>query len=175
MTMSLKGCKPDNFESDNSLKLSFTSIRGLHSNFVECESFLESNSPDTLLMWDKLAWLNWFWQFFCERLSCFKPKGFCYCHMHVLAVYVKEGLPFARDFSLENLEDVYLCFWLVLLLLRVNFTHSGRINRPGEVWYNDLRWLTFLLGSLIVTLTVPLFWTYLFLLTLVFVSIYFVC
>ena len=175
MTMLLKGCKPDNFECDNSLKLSFISIRGLHSNFVECESFLESNSPDTLLMWDKLAWLNWFWQFLCERLTCFKPKGFCYCHMHVLAVYVKEGLPFARDFSLENLEDVYLCFWLVLLLLRVNFTHSGRINRPGEVWYNDLRWLTFLLGSLIVTLTVPLFWTYLFLLTLVFVSIYFVC
>ena len=30
--------------------------------------------------------------------------------MHALAVYVKEGLPFARDFSLENLEDVYLCF-----------------------------------------------------------------
>ena len=26
--------------------LSFTNIRGLHSNFVDCESFLESNSPD---------------------------------------------------------------------------------------------------------------------------------
>ena len=50
MTMLLKGCKPDNFERDNSLELSFIGIRGLHSNFVECESFLESNSPDTLLM-----------------------------------------------------------------------------------------------------------------------------
>ena len=41
-----KGCKPDNFEPHNYLKLSFTNIRGLHSNFAECESFLESNSPD---------------------------------------------------------------------------------------------------------------------------------
>ena len=43
-----KGHKPDKFESHNSLKLSFTNVRGLRSNFVECESFLESNSPDIL-------------------------------------------------------------------------------------------------------------------------------
>ena len=43
-------CKPDNFESHNSLKLSFTNIRGLRSNFVDCESFLESNSPDILAL-----------------------------------------------------------------------------------------------------------------------------
>ena len=35
-----KGCKPDNFESHYSLKLSFTNIQDLCSNFVECESFL---------------------------------------------------------------------------------------------------------------------------------------
>ena len=42
--------------------------------------------------------------------------------MHGLAVYVKEGLPFARDLSLENSEirqdkrkDSYLCFRLALL------------------------------------------------------------
>ena len=45
-----KGCKPDNFESHNSLKLTFTNIQGLHSNFDECESFLESNSPDILTL-----------------------------------------------------------------------------------------------------------------------------
>ena len=43
------GCKPDNFETHNSLKRSFTNIRGLCSNFVDCESFLELNSPDILL------------------------------------------------------------------------------------------------------------------------------
>ena len=41
-----KGCKPDNFESNNSLKLSFSNIWGLHLNFVDFESFLEWNFPD---------------------------------------------------------------------------------------------------------------------------------
>ena len=31
-------------------------------------------------------------------------------HMHGLAVYVKEGLPFAQDLSLESSADSYLCF-----------------------------------------------------------------
>ena len=35
--------------------------------------------------------------------------------MHGLAVYVKEGLPFARDLFLENSADSYLCFRLALL------------------------------------------------------------
>ena len=37
--------------------------------------------------------------------------------MHGLAVYVKEGLPFAQDLSLENSADSYLCFQLALLHL----------------------------------------------------------
>ena len=40
----------NNFESLNSVKLSFTNIRGLYLNFVECESFFESNSPDILAL-----------------------------------------------------------------------------------------------------------------------------
>ena len=35
--------------------------------------------------------------------------------MHGLAVYVKEGLPFTRDLSLEDSADSYLCFRLALL------------------------------------------------------------
>ena len=35
--------------------------------------------------------------------------------MHGLAGYVKEGLPFAWDLSLENFADFYLCFWVALL------------------------------------------------------------
>ena len=35
--------------------------------------------------------------------------------MHGLVVYVKEGLPFANDLSLENSADSYLCFRLALL------------------------------------------------------------
>ena len=36
-----------NFKFHNSLKLSFTNIQGLRSNFVDCEPFLESNSWQT--------------------------------------------------------------------------------------------------------------------------------
>ena len=115
MTILSKACKPDKFESHNSLKLSFTNIRGLHSNFVDCESFLESNSPDILAL--------------CETnlhdsidSGNFSVKGYLplirkdsSTHMHGLSVYVKEGLLFARDLSLENSSDSYLCFRLALL------------------------------------------------------------
>ena len=40
--------KQDNFESRNSLKLIFTNIEGLFWNFIQCKSFLKSNSPDIL-------------------------------------------------------------------------------------------------------------------------------
>ena len=36
-------------------------------------------------------------------------------HMHGLAVYAKEGLSLARDLSLENSADSYLCLRLALL------------------------------------------------------------
>ena len=115
MAILSKVCKPDNFESHNSLKLTFTNIRGLRSNFVDCESFLESNSPDILAL--------------CETnlddsidSGNFSVRGYLplirkdsSTHMHGLAVYVKEGLPFARDLSLENSADSYLCFRLALL------------------------------------------------------------
>ena len=38
-------------------------------------------------------------------------------HMHGLAVYVKEGFPFAYDLSLQNFDLyilTYICFWLTL-------------------------------------------------------------
>ena len=45
-----KACKPDNFESHNSLKFSFMNIWRLRSNFVVCKYFLQSNSPDILAL-----------------------------------------------------------------------------------------------------------------------------
>ena len=115
MTILSKACKPDNFESHNSLKLSFTNIRGLRSNFVDCESFLESSSPDILAL--------------CETnlddsidSENFSVRGYLplirkdsSAHMHGLAVYVKEGLPFARNLCLENSAGSYLCFRMALL------------------------------------------------------------
>ena len=115
MAILSKSCKPDNFESHNSLKLSFMNIRGLRLNFADCESFLESNSPDILAL--------------CETnlddsidSSNFSVRGYLplirkdsSTHMHGLTVYVKDGLPFAWDLSLENSADSYLCFQLALL------------------------------------------------------------
>ena len=50
MAILLKPGKPDNFELYNSLKLSFTNIRGLRLNFVDCECFLEPNSSYNLAL-----------------------------------------------------------------------------------------------------------------------------
>ena len=107
MAILSKACKPDNFESHNSLKLSFTNIEGLRPNFVGCESFLESNSSDILAL--------------CETnlddsidSGNFSVRGYLplirkdsSTHMHALAVYMKEGVPFASDVSLENSADSY--------------------------------------------------------------------
>ena len=115
MTILSKGCKPDNFESQNSLKLSFTNIWNLLSSFVECESFLESNSPDILALCETNSDDS---NDFCN----FPVRGYLpliqkdsIIQMHSLAVYVKERLPFALDLSLENSADSYLCFPLTLL------------------------------------------------------------
>ena len=110
-----KACKPDHLELHNSLKLSFMNIWGLHLNFVDCESFLESTSPDILALCE----LN-----LDDSIDSgnFSVRGYLpliwkdsSTHMHGLAVYVKERLPFAQDLSLENSADSYICFWLALL------------------------------------------------------------
>ena len=102
-----------NYASHSSLKLTRTSIRGLRSNFVGCESFLESNS-------DILA--------FCEinlddsiDSSNFSVKDYpllmwkdSFTYMQALSGYVKDGLPFARDLSLESSEYYYSCFRLTV-------------------------------------------------------------
>ena len=50
MAILSKGCKPDNFESKNSIKFKFTNICGLCLNFVEYESFIEPSCSDILAL-----------------------------------------------------------------------------------------------------------------------------
>ena len=105
-----KGCKPDNFESHNSLKLSFTNIRGLRLNFFEYESSLESNSSDILALCetnldDSIDSGNFSVRGYFPLIRKDSPT-----HMHGLAVDVNEGLPFAQDLSLENSADSDLVF-----------------------------------------------------------------
>ena len=116
MVILSKACKPDNFESRNSLKLSFTNIRGLRLNFVDCESFLESNSPDILALCEtNLNGSVDSGNFFVRGHLPLIRKDSC-THMHGLTVYVKEARPFARDLSLENSADSFL------LMFSVGFT-----------------------------------------------------
>ena len=65
-------------------------------------------------MWDKLGWLNIFWQFLCEGLSSFNPKGFCFSGFSYgwLSSLCEGGNSFYAVFISE---DSYLCFWLALL------------------------------------------------------------
>ena len=115
MAILSKECKPDNFELYNSLKLSFINIRGLGSNSVNCESFGESNFPDILALSetnldDSIDTGN-----FSVRgyfLLIWKDSS---THVHGLTVYVKEGLPFARDLSLEKSADFYVLDWLYFI------------------------------------------------------------
>ena len=169
MAISSKARQPDNFESHNSLKLSFTNIWGLCSNFVDCESFLESTLL-TFLLYERQTWMT-------------------ITHVHGLTVYVKEGLPFAQELSLENSADSYLFFWLILLhsVSYIFFLYQSpslflclvfdcissniddilliifgdfTIHHKGKHTYSSgttsLRWLTFLLGSLTLIVTVLL-------------------
>ena len=108
MAILSKACK-----SHNSLKLRFMNIWGLRSNFVDCESFLESNFPDILALCktnldDSIDSGNFSVRGYLPLI--WKDSS---THMHGLAVYVK-GLPFAWDLSLENSADSYLCFRLAL-------------------------------------------------------------
>ena len=89
MVILSKACKPDNFESHNSLKLSFANIRGLRSKFVDCESFLESNSPAILALCetnldDSIDFGN-----FSVRVYLPLIQKDSSTHMHGLTVYVK--------------------------------------------------------------------------------------
>ena len=115
MAILSKACKPDNFELHNSLKLSFMNIWGLCSNFVDSESFLESNSPDILAL--------------CETnldgstdSDNFSVKGYLpliwkdsVTHMHGLTVSCWGRTSFCLGLILERSVDSYCCFWLALL------------------------------------------------------------
>ena len=89
---------------------SFMNICGLCSNFVDCESFLESNCPEILALCEtNLDGLIDSGNFFVRGYLPLVQKD-SKTHMYDLTVYVKGALPFARDLSLENSADSHLCF-----------------------------------------------------------------
>ena len=108
MAILSKGCKSDKFEPHTSLKLSFTNIQGLSSNFLERKSFLESNSHDILALCETNLDDSIDSDNFSVRGCLPLIRKYSITHMHGLAVFVKKGLPFAQDLSLENSADSYV-------------------------------------------------------------------
>ena len=86
----------------NSQKLSLTNIYVLHSNFVRCESFFESNSPDILAL-DEIHLDSSFESSNSSvrsHLSLIR-KGSVIL-IHGLAVYLKDVLSFAQICLLKD-------------------------------------------------------------------------
>ena len=52
-------------------------------------------------------------------------------HMYAPTVYVKEGLPFGQELSLENYADPYLCFQLALFDSVFKFFFLNRSPSPS--------------------------------------------
>ena len=83
-------------------------------NFVDCESFLESDSPDILAVCETILDDSINSGNFSVRDYLPLIRKHSSTPMGGLAVYVKEGPPFAQDLSLENSTDSYLYFRLAL-------------------------------------------------------------
>ena len=101
----LKKCKPEIFESHNSLKLSFTKILGLSSNFVVGILALCETSLDDSINSDNFSAMGY--------LPLIWKDSFT--HMEKSCSYVKEGFLFAWDLPLKIFVKFCLCFQLALL------------------------------------------------------------
>ena len=90
-------------------------IRGLHLNFVECESFLKSNSHDILILCetsldDSIDSGNF-------SMTDYLPivQNNSITHICIALQFKRRRTSFCTGLSLENPTDSYLCFWLPLL------------------------------------------------------------
>ena len=105
-------------------------MRSLFSNFVGCKSFLGSNSPDILALCetnldDSIDSGNFSMRGYLPLIR--KDSG---THVHGLAVYVKEGLLFAWDGSLENFADSYYVLdWLYFTQCLTSFSSINHLLR----------------------------------------------
>ena len=114
------------------LTLNFTNIQGLYSNFVECQSFFDSDSPDILALRETNLDDSSGSGNFAVKVYLPLILKDCVTHIQGLAVYVKEGLLFGWDLSLENCVGSYLCYPLALLhsVPYYFFLHQS----PSSLW-----------------------------------------
>ena len=94
----------------NSLKLSFTIIQGLCLNFVECETFLQSNCPDILALCETSLDETTDSCNFSLRGSFPLIQKDSITHMHGLAVFLKEKTSFCTGLISKKLCGCLLLF-----------------------------------------------------------------
>ena len=165
MALLSKVRKPYNFQSYNSIKLN---LHGLAAYVKDGHPFLQDSSlenfKDTYL-YLRLGLLHSVSYFFFIYRS---PSSYLCTIFHAVLSKIDEALSINQSANVFVFGgfNVHTKDWLNysdrtdrLLSFAITFLSQTAL----------LRWLTFLLRSVTVTLTILLFWTYFFLLTLVFV------
>ena len=131
-----KVCKLDHNESDSSLELSFRYIWGLSSDFHACKSFLESNFPGTLTLWDpKLKGSIDFSNFFVRSYLPLIKKNLLLLWMvfWCMRTSLENSMIFAYVFDcLTSFSSNYHCSLLYLVFDAT----SSKID--GNLWNNPL-------------------------------------
>ena len=100
-------------DSNKSLNISFSNIRGFRSNFTSVQSFVHINSLDLLALSESRLGSD-------TSSDSFKLPGYIFHRLdhppsHGLGVYIKDTLPIARERALECNDQDYICFRLSLL------------------------------------------------------------
>ena len=117
-------CQKDVNHITLNLKLSFTNIQGLHSNFVEPESFLESNTLDILALCET----NLDGSVDSGNLSVRESSLKILCYSYVTYNLCKERTSFCRGLISRKLCGFSLMFssdftsFVVLLLFPLSIT-----------------------------------------------------
>ena len=121
----------------NSLKLSFTNIWGLCSDFVDCESFLESNSPNILALCKKNLndWIDSGNFSVRDYLPLIQNNSTT--HMHGLAVIRRKDLLLGTYYLTYVFDWLYFtcCLLFPLLIIFFVFIHS-LYTLTNQFWWN---------------------------------------
>ena len=106
--------KSDKSKSPPPLTVCYTNVRGLRGNFTDLEAFMHKNKPDIFALCETNLHDN-------TQDSDFQLPDYLPIHrkdaghMHGLGVYAMSNLPIAREPTLEEDNESYMCFRLALL------------------------------------------------------------
>ena len=117
MAILSKAYKRGIFKLLNPLKLSFTNIRHLCSNFVDCLSFLEPNSHDILSLCETNldCSINYGNLFVRGYLPVIRQDSNTHMHVCIFSHFIwRRDFLLHRNYLSKTPADSYLRFWLAL-------------------------------------------------------------